>query len=294
MLGLGTASVRAVPVDDGYRLRPDVLREQLARDRADGVRPAAVVATAGTTATGAVDPVDAIADVCAEHGIWLHVDASYGGPAVLADDLRPLLAGCERADSLTLDAHKWLYAPLGVGLLLVRDLQHLADSFAVHPTYVHQDKERTGTGLDYHVLGPQFSRGFAAFKVWVALLAHGRRAYAARIGHDAALARYLAARVEERPDFELATPAALSICCFRYVPPGLAGGGEREAYLDDLNERLLSELQLDGRTFPSNAVLGGRFWLRACIVNVRTEAADLDALLDVAAELGARLHASRD
>jgi len=221
----------------------------------------------------------------------MHVDAAYGGPAVLADDLRPLFAGIERADSIAFDPHKWLYTPHSGGCVLVRDLQHLADAFAVHPTYIHEDKERSGHGLDISMLGPQFSRSFQALKVWVSLLAHGRRAYAERISHDAALARYMAARVEQRPEFELAAPVNLSICCFRYVPPGLPLGAEREAYLSQLNERLMTEVQLDGRAYCSNAVLGERFVLRACIVNYRTEAEDVDALLDVAAELGARLDA---
>jgi aromatic-L-amino-acid decarboxylase len=291
MLGLGTEAVRRVPVDDAYRVRVDALREAIARDRAAGVRPFAVVASAGTVATGAVDPLDAVADLCAEEGLWFHVDAAYGGPAAFTDDLRPLFAGIERADSIAFDPHKWLYTPHSGGCLLVRDMQVLPDSFSVTASYTFQDKDRTGRGVDGTQLGPQFSRGFWALKVWLSLLAHGRRTYAARISHDAALARYLGARVEERPDFELAIPVGLSICCFRYVPPGLPRGEGREAYLSVLNERLMTDAQQDGRTFFSNAVLGGRFVLRACIVNFRTEAEDLDATLDVAAEIGARLDA---
>ncbi len=289
MLGIGMDAVRKLPVDQGFRMRADLLREEIRRDRNAGARPFVVVASAGTVATGAVDPLEGIADICAEEGLWLHVDGAYGGPAVLADDLRLLFAGIERADSIAFDPHKWLYTPHSGGCVLVRDLQHLADSFSVHATYIHQDKERAGQGLDFVELGPQFSRGFQALKVWVSLLAHGRRAYAARISHDAALARYLGARVEERPEFELATPVNLSICCFQYVPEDLPSGPEREAYLSTLNERLMTEIQLDGRVFCSNAVLGDRFVLRVCIVNFRTEAEDMDALLDVAAEFGARL-----
>jgi aromatic-L-amino-acid decarboxylase len=294
MLGVGTGAVRKVPVDPDYRIRVDELREAIRRDRDDGVRPIAVVGSAGTVATGAVDPLVDLADLCAEEGIWFHVDAAYGGPAAFTEDLAPLFAGIERADSIAFDPHKWLYTPLSGGCILVRDLQVLSDSFAVTATYVHQDKERTGRGIDGTQLGPQFSRGNQSLKVWVSLLAHGRRAYTERISHDAALARYLGARAEERPDFELSTPVGLSICCFRYVPPDLpdvADPVEREDYLSVLNERLMTEAQLDGRTFFSNAVLEGRFVLRACIVNFRTEADDLDATLDVAAEIGGRLDA---
>ncbi len=295
MLGLGTSAVRRIAIDDGYRMSVPALRDAIVGDRQAGVTPVAVVASAGTVATGAVDPLDDIADICAEHGIWFHVDGAYGGPAVFADDLRPLLAGIERADSIAFDPHKWLYAPLAAGCVLVRDMAALERSFSLEASYTYTDAERYGHPVGLRNFGADFSRGFAALRVWVSLLAHGRRAYAARISHDAALARYLGDRVDERPDFERSAPVTLSICCFRYVPPDLAGTGPgapgREEYLDELNRRLMTEIQLDGRVFFSNAVLGERFVLRVCIVNFRTEAADMDAVLDVAAELGAKLDA---
>jgi aromatic-L-amino-acid decarboxylase len=289
ILGIGTQAVRTIPVDEGYRVRVDALREAIRQDRAAGVRPFAVVATAGTVATGAIDPLEAVADLCAEEGVWFHVDAAYGGPAAFTDDLRPLFAGIERADSIAFDPHKWLYTPHSGGCVLLRDFQALPDSFSYTASYTHQDKVGTGRGVDGSQIGPQFSRGFWALKVWLSLLAHGRRAYTTRISHDAELARYLGARVQERPEFELVRPVGLSICCFRYVPPDLPAGEGREEYLDRLNERLMTEAQQDGRVFFSNAVLGGRFVLRVCIVNFRTEARDLDAVLDVASEIGSRL-----
>ena len=291
MLGLGSDAVRRIPVHSDYRIDVDALRAAVSRDRDAGMVPVAVVASAGTVATGAVDPLGEIADVCEREGLWFHVDAAYGGPAAFTDDLRPLFGGIERADSIAFDPHKWLYTPLTGGCVLVRDIQHLPDSFSVTATYTYQDKERTGRGIDGTQLGPQFSRGFWALKVWVSLLAHGRRAYAERISHDAALARYLGERATERPDFELACPVGLSICCFRYVPSDLPEGSGRDEYLDRLNERLMTESQQDGRVFVSNAILADRFFLRACIVNFRTEAEDLDAVLDVTAEIGARLDA---
>jgi glutamate/tyrosine decarboxylase-like PLP-dependent enzyme len=291
LLGLGAGAVRLLPTDDLFRLRVDALVDAVERDLAAGSRPLAVVASAGTVATGAVDPLPEIADVCAEHDLWFHVDGAYGGPAVLADDLRGQLAGIERADSIAFDPHKWLYVPHSAGCVLLRDFSRLAASFSVDASYLHQDLEATGRGLDFARLGPQFSRGFQALKVWLSLLAHGRAAYARRISHDAALARYLGELVEEHPEFELAVPVGLSICCFRYVPPGLPAGPDREEILDRLNEQLLTAIQLDGRSYCSNAVLGGRFWLRACIVNFRTEAPDVERLLEVAAELGAGIAA---
>ncbi|MGH3712017.1 MAG: pyridoxal phosphate-dependent decarboxylase family protein, partial [Micromonosporaceae bacterium] len=291
MLGLGTHALRKVATGPDHRMRVDALRDAIETDLAVGARPYVVVATAGTTATGAIDPLPEIADLCAEHGLWLHVDAAYGGAAVLADDLRPALAGIERAGSIAFDPHKWLYIPQSAGCLLVRDVRHLADAFDVHPSFIHEEKELSGRGVDIGSLGPQFSRGFAALKVWVSLLAHGRTAYARRISHDAALARFLGERAAQRPEFQLAAPVSLSTTCFRYVPPDLAGrsGTAVDDYLDLLNQRLMTEVQMDGRVSCSNAVLAGRFVLRACVVNYRTEAADVEALLDVAAELGARL-----
>ena len=291
MLGIGTEGVRMIPVDGDYRMRTDALRAAIADDRALGHVPFAVVATAGTVATGVIDPLPEIADICRDEGLWFHVDGAYGGPAVFADDLRPSFVGIERADSIAFDPHKWLYTPLAGGCLVVRRMADLAESFDADASYIVQDKEYTQHGLDLGRHGPQFSRSFWALKVWVSLLAHGRQAYARRISHDAALARYMGARVEERPELELAAPVGLSICCFRFVPPGLGDGDDRETYLNDLNHRLMTEIQLDGRVYISNAILHDRFVLRACIVNFRTEADDVDAVLDVAAELGAALDA---
>jgi aromatic-L-amino-acid decarboxylase len=270
MLGLGTDAV--------YHAESDELGEAILPDR-----PGIVVGTAGTTSTGVIEPLDELADVAATHGMWFHVDAAYGGALALSDELRPLLRGIERADSVTLDPHKWLSTPLGSGCVLVRDLQSLSDSFGVTAAYVHEE-EGLDRGINLGFMGPQFSRGFDALKVWVSLLAHGRRAYARRIEHDIELTRYLAARVEERPEFELLS-SALSICCFRYRPAGV----DDEEALNRLNERLLTELQLDGRVYISNAIVNGCYCLRTCIVNFRTEAEDLERVLELAAELGSKL-----
>jgi aromatic-L-amino-acid/L-tryptophan decarboxylase len=225
----------------------------------------------------------------------MHVDGAYGGVAALTDVLRPMFRGIERADSVALDPHKWLYTPHSSGFVVVRDFQHLADAFTIDPSYVHDDKELTGRGIDLYALGPQFSRGFHALKIWLSLLAHGWDAYERRIAHDVALARYAYDRAASSSALEpVGPPPVLSIACFRYVPSELRGDSSAEPYLNRLNERLMAELQLAGRVFPSNAVLGGRFALRACIVNFRTEADDIDALIEQAIEKGAALHASGD
>jgi glutamate/tyrosine decarboxylase-like PLP-dependent enzyme len=215
---------------------------------------------------------------------------------MLADDLRPLFDGIERADSIAFDPHKWLYTPQSGGCIVVRDVELMRRAFDVdYVAYVVKDEEHTDWGIDLGRHSPNFSRGFWALKVWISLLAHGRTAYGRRISHDAALARYLGARVEDHEEFELMTPVGLSITCFRYVPADLRSTGprphaeDRETYLDELNNRLMTAIQLDGRVYCSNAVLDGRFCLRSCIVNYRTEAEDMDALLEVASELGAKL-----
>ncbi|HVL32276.1 MAG TPA: pyridoxal-dependent decarboxylase [Actinomycetota bacterium] len=292
-LGLGMDAVRCLPVDDVFRLRIEPLRAAIKADRAAGIRPLAVVASAGTVATGAIDPLEQIADVCAREGVWFHVDASYGGPACFTDELRPQFAGIERADSIAFDPHKWMYTPHSGGCAVLRDFSLAKQSFHVDASYTVEDRERTASTFDFGSHGMQWSRGFAALKIWLSLLAHGTDAYERRIAHDAELARYMGARVEARTNLELVTPVSLSICCFRYVPSGLPLSGDaREHYLDELNARTMTEVQLDGRAYCSNAMIGERFVLRACIVNFRTEAEDVDALLDVVCEIGGRVDAA--
>ena len=291
MLGLGSDSVRLVETDDSFRLSVESMARRIEEDLSKNFRPFAVIATLGTVGTGAIDPLEKIAEICRAHNLWMHVDAAYGGPAVLANELRPLLKGVEFADSIAFDPHKWMYTPHSGGVVLVRDLQWLADSFAAHATYVHEDKELTRRGLDLGMMGPQLSRSFWALKIFVSLLAHGTRAYGRRISHDVTLARYLAEKVRGHDDLEVMAPVELSICCFRYVPADLAQAEGREEYLDALNERLMAKVQLDGRVFYSNAVLRDRFVLRCCIVNFRTEAEHLDQVVEVTRELGRQLDA---
>jgi aromatic-L-amino-acid/L-tryptophan decarboxylase len=282
MLGLGADAVRAIAIDGQQRMRPAALDQAIRRDREAGVRPLAVCATAGTTTTGSIDPLPAIAALAREHQLWLHVDAAYGGAIVLAEELRGLLDGIEQADSIAIDPHKWLYTSQSAGCVLLRDFGALSRSFHSEASYIWLD-EAARHGIDFAMHGPQFSRGFAALKVWVSLLAHGRAAYGRRIAHDVALMRYLGTLVEAHPDFELMCEPRLSICCFRYRPATWEGSEEE---LDRVNERLMTAIMADGRVYCSNAVIDGRFGLRACVVNFRTEAEDVERLLAVAAELG--------
>ena len=289
LLGLGERAARAVPTDANLSMRIDALEAAIADDLSAGRMPFAVAATAGTTATGAIDPLPQVADLCAKHDLWMHVDAAYGGAAVLAPELRPLLAGIERADSISFDPHKWLYTPQSSACLLVRDPATLLRSFSIDAAYVRDDASLSGRGLNIGELGPQWSRAFLALKVWLSLAAHGTEAYGRRIAHDVELARYLDERVRAHPDLEPMCPVTLSIACYRYAP---AGAGLDDHALDALNERLMVAIRRDGRAFPSNAELGGRYCLRACLVNHRTEADDIDALLEATLRLGAELLAS--
>jgi len=291
MLGIGSRGLQKIPVDGYMQMDVAALREAIRGDLDKGLRPIAVVGSAGTVGTGAIDPLNKIADVCKEHGLWFHIDGAYGGAAALVSSLAPLFAGIERADSVSFDAHKWLYTPLVGACLLVREPQRLADTFAVDPAYTHTDEEYTGWGIDMYALSPHFSRNFAALKIWVSLLAHGWDAYERRIAHDVELAKYLHLLALEHPELEAIGAPALSITCFRYVPPDLADGKGREEYLDQLNERLLLDLQLGGQVFPSNARVDGRFVLRTCIVNFRTEAETLEGLTEATVEIGRRVDA---
>ena len=289
LLGIGNMGIRHIPVDAAFRMDVSALRETIADDLESGYRPIAVVGTAGTTATGAIDPLDAIADVCDDHDLWFHVDAAYGGSAALTDRLHHLFVGIERADSVGFDPHKWLYTPLVGACILVRDPSALADTFAVDPSYLVADDDLTGRGIDMFMMSPHFSRSFSVLKIWVSLLAHGWDAYERRISHDVALARYLHELVIEHPELEPMTEPSLSVTCFRFVPERLRDVPDTDDYLNALNERIMFELQLGGRVFPSNAVIDGRFALRSCIVNFRTEADTMDELVAETVRLGHRL-----
>ena len=291
LLGLGSASIRTVPGDDALRLRPDALDAMLTADIAGGALPVAVIASAGTVNTGAIDPLDEIANVCARHGVWLHVDGGYGAPAILTSDYRTPLAAIGRADSVGIDAHKWMYVPVDAGMVLVRDANLMRDTFSLVPPYLRSDDDQHGVqGPPWlSEFGSEQTRPFRALKVWMALCYFGTSGYARLIAHDIAMARYLADRVRATPELELREPQGLSIVCFRAVPAALqrdAAGDEaaRTATIDALNQRVLASLQLGGKAFLSSTVLEGRSWLRACIVNPGTMPHDIDAVLDAVQE----------
>jgi glutamate/tyrosine decarboxylase-like PLP-dependent enzyme len=285
--GLGTDAIRWIPVDANQRMDVAALDAQIASDRAAGELPFLVVATAGTVSTGAVDPLPEIASVCQRHQLWFHVDGAYGAFAARVPGAPVDLLGLTGADSIAVDPHKWLYAPLEAGCILVRQGSDLLKAFSYNPAYYHFDSEVT----NYFEYGPQNSRGFRALKVWLALRQVGKAGYVRMIGDDMSLARRLHGHVQQHPDFEAMTQN-LSITTFRSVPRDLrdrVGSPETERYLDSLNQDLLTRVERSGEAFLSNAVVDGRFALRACVVNFRTTAADIDALLPLLARIGSEV-----
>lgn len=279
LLGIGSNNLRDLPIDERHRLRPDALVEAIDRDVAEGITPVAVVATAGTTLTGAIDPIDRIADVCAERGVWLHVDGAYGLPAASVPAARDLFRGLERADSVSVDAHKWLYLPKACGVVLVREREALTRAFAHEQGYLpHQQHELHAVDITL-----EYSRPFRALKLWLAFRAHGAPQFRDAIAknlHEAALLYHAAAAAE---DFDtMAEPPQLSIVPIRHTPPGVAD-------LNAHNEALAKAIQADGRVYLASALIDGDVWLRPCFVNFRTTDDDVLAVLEVARDLGQRI-----
>ena len=269
----------------------DALRRQIEADRAAGDVPCMVVGTAGSVSTGSLDPLRDISALCRDHDVWFHVDGAYGGFAAAVDQAPYDLRGLSEADSVAVDPHKWLYAPLEAGCVLVRNSETLRAVFAYHPPYYHFEESATNY-IDY---GPQNSRGFRALKVWLALKQVGALGYRKMIADDIQLSQVMAQAISRHAELELFTQH-LSITTFRYVPCDLRsnlGEAQIEQDLDRLNREILERLQRGGETFVSNAVVDGRYVLRACIVNFHTAQADVEAVPDIVARVGRTIDAQR-
>jgi aromatic-L-amino-acid decarboxylase len=279
--GIGTDAIRWIATDGQMQIDVNALRKQIAADLEAGDRPFLIIGTAGTVSTGAIDPLADLAAVSREFNLWFHVDGAYGGVAAVLPDAPGEFAGLKEADSVAIDPHKWLYAPLEAGCALVRDAAKLRDAFAYHPPYYHFGVE----AINYFDLGPQNSRGFRALKVWLALQQVGRDGYVRMLSDDIRLAQELFERIPRYPELEAFT-RSLSITTFRYVPTDLSSGEEVARYLNDLNRELLTRIQSSGEAYLSNAVVNGNFALRVCIVNFRTSSADIEALLPLVVRLG--------
>jgi aromatic-L-amino-acid decarboxylase len=285
--GLGADAIRWIETDADGRMRIDRLREQVAADRDDGRLPFLVVATAGSVSTGVIDPVRELAEICRCEDLWLHADGAYGAPAAALPEAPADLRALELADSVALDPHKWLYAPLEAACVLTRDRNALSNAFAFYPEYYMLDAE-IEEGINYYELGMQNSRGFRALKVWLALRVAGGEGFRESIRDDIALAKQLYERAAAHPELRAAT-LHLSIATFRYVPPGMEEGGNDEVYINELNRKLLADIQGGGEIFISNAVVAGTYLLRACVVNFRTSSDDIDAIADTVVATGRRI-----
>lgn len=267
ILGLGLDNVRKIPVDENCRMRVDLLQAAVAADRRAGREPLCVVAAGGTINTGAIDPIDAIADFCEREKLWLHVDGAYGALFVMSEKKRDLLRPCGRADSIALDPHKLLFAPLEAGCVLVKNPETLRRAFGFNSSYLAADADPLLTNfMDY---GPQLSRSFKAFKVWCALEAFGVDAFVQAVDRQLDMAAYFGERISERPLFELMAPMALSVVCFR-----LKHGD------DAANQRLLAALTEEGSALLGPVSLNGRIGLRACVTNYRTTKEDLNLVVE--------------
>jgi len=285
LLGLGSEALRSVAVDADFRLDPAALLATIRADKAAGCKPFAVIATAGTVNTGAIDPLAEIADICAAENVWLHVDGAFGALAMLSDTLAPRLAGIERSDSLAFDFHKWLHVPYDAGCVLVRDGSAHRAAFSSRPTYLASNARGLSAGEPWPCdFGPELSRGFRALKVWFTLKEHGAHKLGASIQDNCRLARLLGTKIESDPRFELLAPVSLNIACFRMLAPGLT----REQ-LDHFNETVVAELQERGIAAPSTTRINGRLAIRINITNHRTREADIETLMEALARIGEEL-----
>ncbi|HVO62855.1 MAG TPA: pyridoxal-dependent decarboxylase [Terriglobales bacterium] len=273
LLGIGRDNLRLIPTDESFHMAPEELESTMLRDHAAGRVPIAIVASAGTVNTGAVDPLAKISEVARRHGTWLHVDGAYGALAAIA--ARNRFQGLELADSISLDPHKWLYQPLDCGCILYRDTDAARKAFSHTGEYARVLSDDPIEGFAFFDESIELSRRFRALKVWLSLRYHGRDAFRDAIKNDLAHARRLAECIVEEPELELVAPVELSAVCFRY----LGKGGMSQAELNRRNASILKRVNERGRVYLSNATLRAKFCLRACVVNHRTTDADIDAVV---------------
>lgn len=290
-LGIGRANVVRVPTDEAFRMQPAALAASIAADRAAGHRPMAIVATIGTTATTSIDPVAAIATIAEREDVWLHVDAAYAGVVALLPDRRAPFDGWERADSIVVNPHKWLFTQIDASLLLTRRMPDLRTAFSLVPEYLRTVGPRA-PGRDINEYTPQLGRRFRALKLWVLLRWFGLDGLRRRIGAHLAMAADLAARVEADPDLERLAPTQFSTVCLRYRPATLVGREDEPAVavqLDELNAAVMEAVNRTGEVFLSHARLRGRFAIRVAIGQIRTEQRHVERVIELVRREGSRL-----
>lgn len=285
MLGLGSHALRIIPTDATYKFATGALDDAIEEDQTAGRRPFALIGTAGTVNTGAIDPLDELADIAARHGLWFHVDAAFGASGMLSDLLRPKLKGIERAQSVAFDFHKWMHVNYDAGYVLVRDEALQRKAFSNRPDYLQHSEKGLAAGFPWPVdYGPELSRSFRSLKVWAHLMEHGRARIGAAVTRNCEQVRYLASRVDEVPQLERLAPVETSICCFRYRPDQALA----EDVLDRLNQAIVVDLQESGAAAPSTTRVNGKLAIRVNITNHRTRFEDLDDLVAAILEAGPR------
>jgi len=284
LLGLGEP--RRIPVDASFKMRLDALYTAVEKDRAEGLLPFCVAASAGTVNTGAVDPLDDLADFCSEQDLWLHVDGAYGAFGILDPQVSPLFSGLERADSVALDPHKWLATPIECSCAIVREGELLRETFSLVPPYLRTEPGKGFGGLPwFSEYGFQQTRRFNALKLLWVIQQAGRAGLVAHVSRHNTLAQYLASLIDAAPDLERVAPVELSIVCFRYVPDALRGEEER---LDVLNKQIMDQVQVAGNAFVNGTLLSGRFTLRSCALHYALTREDVEAIVEEVSRVGAR------
>jgi aromatic-L-amino-acid/L-tryptophan decarboxylase len=285
LLGMGSSSLHEIPVDEKFSIRVEALREAIQQDRAAGLQPFCVVGCAGTVNTGALDDLTAISEICRAEGLWFHVDGAFGALCSLNENLKPLVRGIEKSDSIAFDVHKWMYIQYDAGCVLVRDGRLHKDAFAAHPDYLqHTERGLAGGGEWFTDFGPELSRGFRALKIWFALKEHGTKDFAEMIEKNCEEAKYLADLTSQNQDLELLAGPTLNIVCFRCCPAGLS-----EQELDALNRDIVAELQERGIAAPSTTLIHGKLAIRVAITNHRSLREDFDLLIRSVLSIGSEL-----
>ena len=290
LFGHGSKAIRWIPTNTDNKMNTTVLLQTINEDLNNGKNPFLVIGNAGDVSTGVVDNLSEIAIICKAHNLWFHIDGAYGIPAAVIPQYKNLFDGIKEADSIALDPHKWLYAPLEAGCILVKNPQHLVDTYSAHPVYYNFDNGTDEPTLNYYEYGFQNSRGFRALKVWMALQQVGKNGYIKMINEDIELSQLLFDEAQKHEELEAVTQN-LSITTLRYVPYNYAQDERmNETYLNKLNEKLLNELQRGGEVFLSNAVVAEKYCLRACIVNFRTSKKDIQEVVEIIVREGRKTY----
>ncbi len=290
LFGLGLQSIRWIATNADNKMDNEVLEQTIKTDLENGYHPLMIIGTAGDVSTGVVDNLKGIAAICKRYDLWFHIDGAYGIPAAVIPELKELFAGLEEADSIALDPHKWLYSPLEAGCTLVKNPDHLMETYSSHPVYYNFSTTEDIPPHNFYEYGFQNSRGFRALKVWLTLQQVGRSGYISMIEEDIQLAKLLFELANQHPELEAVTQN-LSITTLRYIPTDYHIMQEsKQAYLNRLNEALLNDLQQGGEIFLSNAMVMEKYCLRACIVNFRTSKKDIEEIIEIIAREGKKMH----